>query len=66
MPRSAGRPSGSTPHTLEAANHERRWYHLRPEPRRRADLMGFNSTFWMALVWLIVISPVVYPFPWWW
>jgi hypothetical protein len=26
----------------------RRWYHLRPEPRRRTDLMGFNSTWWMA------------------
>jgi hypothetical protein len=22
----------------------RRWYHLRPEPRRRTDLMGFGST----------------------
>ncbi len=53
-------------HTQQAADHERRWYHLRPEPRRRADLMGFNSTFWMALVWLIVIVLIVYPFPWWW
>ena len=44
----------------------RRWYHLRPEPRRRADLMGFNSTLWMVLVWLIVIVLVAYPFPWWW
>jgi hypothetical protein len=33
----------------------RRWYHLRPEPRRRTDLMGFSSTLWMALGWLIVI-----------
>jgi hypothetical protein len=32
----------------QAADHGRRWYHLRPEPRRRADLMGFNSTFWMV------------------
>jgi hypothetical protein len=22
----------------------RRWYHPRPQPRRRRDLMGFNST----------------------
>jgi hypothetical protein len=44
----------------------RRWYHLRPEPRRRSDLMGFNSTWWMAVVWLIVIVLVVSPFPWWW
>jgi hypothetical protein len=44
----------------------RRWYHLRPEPRRRTDLMGFNSTWWMAVVWLIVIVLAVSPFPWWW
>lgn len=36
----------------------RRWYHLRPEPRGRADLMGFNHTWWSVLaivliVWLI-------------
>jgi hypothetical protein len=32
----------------------RRWYHLRPEPRRRTDLMGFGS------------NPVIFfPFPWW-
>jgi hypothetical protein len=47
-------------------DHRRRWYHLRPEPRRRSDLMGFNSTWWMALVWVIVILVVAYPFPWWW
>jgi hypothetical protein len=44
----------------------RRWYHLRPEPRHRADLMGFNSTLWMVVVWLIVIVVAVFPFPWWW
>jgi hypothetical protein len=44
----------------------RRWYHLRPKPRRSADLMGFNSTLWMVLVWLVVIVLIVYPFPWWW
>jgi hypothetical protein len=44
----------------------RRWYHLRPEPRRRTDLMGFNSMLWMAVGWLIVILLVAFPFPWWW
>jgi hypothetical protein len=44
----------------------RRWYHLRPQPRRRTDLMGFNSTWWMALGWLIVILLLVFPFPWAW
>jgi hypothetical protein len=42
----------------------RRWYHLRPEPRRRTDVMGWNSTWWMALVWLLVILVAVYPLPW--
>jgi hypothetical protein len=44
----------------------RRWYHLRPQHRRRTDLMGFNSTWWMVVVWLIVIVLIVYPFPGWW
>ena len=43
----------------------RRWYHLRSEPRRRADLMGFSSTLWMAVGWLIVIVLIFFPFPWW-
>jgi hypothetical protein len=48
------------------AGRGRRWYHLRPEPRRRTDLMGFNSTWWMAVGWLIVIVLLVSPYPWWW
>jgi hypothetical protein len=48
------------------AGRGRRWYHLRPEPRRRTDLMGFNSTWWMAVAWLIVIVLAVSPYPWWW
>lgn len=43
----------------------RRWYHLRPEPRRRSDLMGFNSTWWMVVVWALVIVLIVLPLPWW-
>ena len=50
-------------HTQQAAQGGRRWYHLRPQPRRRTDLMGFNSTLWMALAWLIVILLLVSPFP---
>ena len=57
--------------TQEAAHgagggERRRWYHLRPKPRRRADLMGFNATWWMALGWLVVLLVIVFPFPWWW
>ena len=43
----------------------RRWYHFRPEPPRRTDLMGVNSTWWMALGWLILIGLIVFPFPSW-
>ncbi len=31
----------------------RRWYHLRPEPRRRADLIGFNYTWWLV-IWVLL------------
>jgi hypothetical protein len=44
----------------------RRWHQVRPQPRCRTDLMGFNSTLWMALGWLVVILLVVFPFPWVW
>jgi hypothetical protein len=40
----------------------RRWYHLRPEPRSRADVMGFNYTWWTVL-WILVIVSLI--FPWW-
>ena len=43
----------------------RRWYQLRPKPPRRTDLWGFNSTWWMALGWVIVAAVAVSPFPWW-
>ena len=43
----------------------RRWYQLRPKPRRRTDMWGFNSTWWMALGWAILIVLAVVPVPWW-
>ena len=43
----------------------RRWYHLRPKPRRRTDLWGFNSTWWMVLGWPLVIAFAISPWPWW-
>ena len=57
--------------TQEAAQGDRpgrgrRWHQVRPQPRRRTDLMGFNSTLWMALGWLVVIQLIVIPFPWVW
>lgn len=38
----------------------RRWYHLRPEPRRRADVLGFNYTWWLV-IWAIFLIALV---PW--
>ena len=64
------RPATAGPHgkdEIEAdADRGRRWHHVRPQPRRRADLMGFNSALWMALGWVIVILVLVFPFPWVW
>jgi hypothetical protein len=37
----------------------RRWYHLRPEPRGRADLIGFNYTWW--LIWIFFLFIVFLP-----
>jgi hypothetical protein len=48
-----------------AEGRRRRWYHLRPKPRRRTDLWGFNSTWWMALGWPLLIVFAVSPWPWW-
>jgi hypothetical protein len=33
----------------------RRWYHPRPEPRCRADLAGFNYSYWLFIVLLAVV-----------
>jgi hypothetical protein len=45
---------------LEATDDRgRRWYHLRPDPRRRADLIGFNYTWW--LIWIFVIFVILLP-----
>jgi hypothetical protein len=41
----------------------RRWYHLRPKPRRRTDVMGLNATWWM-LLWLVLIVILVEPWLW--
>lgn len=37
----------------------RRWYHLRPEPRGRYDLIGFNYTWW--LLWILFIFIIFAP-----
>ena len=53
-------------HEIEARDDRgRRWYHPRPQPRRRRDLMGFNATWWMVLLWTAVIVLALWPFPVW-
>ncbi len=37
----------------------RRWYHLRPDPRGRADFIGFNYTWW--LIWIVFMLIVFLP-----
>ena len=47
---------------LEATDERgRRWYQLRPEPRRRYDFVGFNYTWWIA-IWIVFI--VIAFLPW--
>jgi hypothetical protein len=43
---------------IEAVDDQgRRWYHLRPDPRGRADVLGINRTWWtvMAIVLLVIV-----------
>jgi hypothetical protein len=45
---------------LEATDDRgRRWYHLRPDPRGRYDMIGFNYTWW--LIWIVFILIVFLP-----
>ena len=57
-------PAALTP-AESGTRKRRRWYHLRPEPRRRTDLMGFNSLWWMAVGWVALVVLIVFPLPWW-
>jgi hypothetical protein len=37
-------------------NRGRRWYHVRPERRTRADVFGFNYTWWLVLLLIVVVA----------
>ncbi len=40
---------------IEATDEQgRRWYHVRPDPRYRADVFGFNWTWWIV-IWVVFI-----------
>jgi hypothetical protein len=46
---------------LEATDERgRRWYHPRPDPRYRADVLGFNWTWWLV-IWLLFLFIIL---PW--
>ena len=64
--RTAGPYGGEEIDDADADARGRSWYQLRPELRCWMDFMGFNSTWWMALGWLVVLIVVAFPFPWWW
>jgi hypothetical protein len=41
---------------LEATDSRGRlWYELRPEPRGRADVLGFNYMWWLVTIFVIVL-----------
>ncbi len=40
---------------IEATDEQgRRWYHVRPDPRGRADFIGVNWTWWLV-IWIVFI-----------
>jgi hypothetical protein len=38
----------------------RRWYHLRPQPRRRYDFVGFYYTWWL-IFWVFLVFMIFLP-----
>jgi hypothetical protein len=66
-----GHMESSTPRGIESdrfaentsvvEGHSRHWYHLRPEPRSRADFMGYNYTWWMVIGLVIVVFIAIFP-----
>ena len=51
-------PSAAQPSSNGADDNDargRRWYHPRPEPRCRADVMGFNHNLWLFCILIILI-----------
>jgi hypothetical protein len=52
-------------HEAARSDRRRRWHDLRPRPRRRTDLMGFNSSWWMGFGWALLVLALTFPFPWW-
>jgi hypothetical protein len=48
-------PPAGERRTAASTDRGRRWYHPRPQPRCRADVMGFNYTCWLFCILLVVL-----------
>ena len=61
-PLPTGRHAGGTgrPTQQEGPVGRRSWYHPRPQPKRAADVMGFNATWWLVAVVLVVVLVLVF------
>ena len=46
---------GTTANSEDAGPGKRRWYHPRPNPRCAADLAGFNWSYWLFIVFLVLL-----------
>jgi hypothetical protein len=43
------------PHAGPADDRGRRWYHVRLEPRGRADVLGFNFSWWLVIAFVVLV-----------
>jgi hypothetical protein len=54
----------NTDHSQEDASvvddRSRHWYDLRPEPRCRADWMGYNYTWWTVAGLIIIVIIAIF------
>ena len=53
-------PTGKTHRKGHASGPQSRGrYHPRPEPRRRADVLGFNAMWWLIAILVVVLVLVL-------
>lgn len=57
---SQGQQRRSSEPTASHTPSNRRWYHFRPAPRGRADVMGVNRVWWTVL-WIVLIVLIFLP-----
>ena len=63
----AARPEGTGPdhRASERSSDKRRtpWFHPRPNPHRRIDVLGLNSLWWTIA---LLVATVILTESWWW